>query len=224
MGRLDYTPWSPFILYPASKADGKLEYLKEIQIERNLENIPIVALADLHSVSMGEQTPMAICSLPNGCFIGETTWGGHGVLTDDFNDTYGGAFVNSAFYVHTTTSHTKNIDGTIYEGIGLTPDIEALYNEEAFMQGNDTQLERAIQYIQTGKWSFLSVASINTNYQIYSTINDGGVIVSPAKFSTVININKLNNQQMKKQVYFTRQRVYCQAWHYAYPVVATMIP
>ena len=151
MGRLDYTPWSPFILYPASKADGELEYLKEIQIERNLENIPIVALADLHSVSMGEITPMAICSLPNGCFIGETTWGGHGPLTGNFNGTYGGAFANKAFEVYTSTSHTKNIDGTIYEGIGLTPDIEALYNEEAFMQGNDTQLERAIQYIQTGK-------------------------------------------------------------------------
>ena len=102
------------------------------------------------------------------------------------------------FEVYTSTSHTKNIDGTIYEGIGLTPDIEALYNEEAFMQGNDTQLERAIQYIQTGKWSFLSVASINriTKYILQSTT--GGTIVSPAKFSTVININKLNNQQMKK--------------------------
>ena len=77
--------------------------------------------------------------------------GGHGPLTGNFNGTYGGAFANKAFEVYTSTSHTKNIDGTIYEGIGLTPDIEALYNEEAFMQGNDTQLERAIQYIKTGK-------------------------------------------------------------------------
>ncbi len=71
-----YTLVAFYPLSRKSKADGELEYLKEIQIERNLENIPIVALADLHSVSMGEITPMAICSLPNGCFIGGRPLGG----------------------------------------------------------------------------------------------------------------------------------------------------
>lgn len=153
MGRLDYTPWSPLVLYPVSKAGGDLEGMDEVfpPIKRNLENIPIIALADLHSLSMGELTPMAICALPNGCFIGERTQGGHGPISNNLNDSYAGAFENEAFRVYTSTSLTKNLDGNIYEGIGLTPDIEALYNETEFLKGNDTQLERAIQYIHTGK-------------------------------------------------------------------------
>ncbi|WP_459188866.1 S41 family peptidase [Parabacteroides sp. APC149_11_2_Y6] len=151
MGRLDYTPWSPMTLYPASSGHSYDEVLPQLQIERNIENIPIVALADVNSVSMGEITPMAICAFPNGCLIGERTWGGHGPLNGNFNDSYAGTFENSAFEVYTSTSLTKNLDGNIYEGIGLTPDIEALYNEDEFLNGNDTQLERAIQYINTGK-------------------------------------------------------------------------
>ncbi len=150
MGRLDYTPWSPIILYPASSAKDD-ESILQLQIKRDIEKIPIVALADINSVSMGEITPMAICAFPNGCLIGERTWGGHGPLNGFFNDSYAGTFENAAFQVYTSTSLTKNLDGNIYEGIGLTPDIEALYNETEFLNGNDTQLERAIQYINTGK-------------------------------------------------------------------------
>lgn len=141
MGRLDYTPWSPVIIYPNP----------DLNIDRNIDNIPIVALADINSLSMGEMTPMAICALPNGCLIGERTGGGHGPLNNNFNDSYTGTFENNALYVYTSTSVFKNIDGNIYEGVGLTPDIEALYNEAEFLRGNDTQLERAIQYINTGK-------------------------------------------------------------------------
>ena len=72
-------------------------------------------------------------------------------MNNNFNDNYTGTFENNAFYVYTSTSVLKNIDGNIYEGVGLTPDIEALYNEAEFLRGNDTQLERAIQYINTGK-------------------------------------------------------------------------
>ncbi|WP_459188870.1 S41 family peptidase [Parabacteroides sp. APC149_11_2_Y6] len=150
MGRLDYTPWSPMILYPASSAKDD-ESMVQLQIKRNIENIPIVALADVNSISMGEITPMAICAFPNGCLIGEQTWGGHGPLNGIFNDSYAGTFENAAFQVYTSTSLTKNLDGNIYEGIGLTPDIKALYNKDEFLKGNDTQLERAIQYINTGK-------------------------------------------------------------------------
>lgn len=151
MGRLDYTPWSPMILYPASDGKSYDPLLPQLQIKRNIENIPIVALADVNSISMAEITPMAICAFPNGCLIGERTWGGHGPLNGNFNDSYAGTFANRAFEVYTSTSLTKNLDGNIYEGIGLTPDIEALYNETEFLNGNDTQLERAIQYINTGK-------------------------------------------------------------------------
>lgn len=156
MGRLDYTPWSPLILYPASKAGDeyflkRFEKLGITQMKRNIENIPIVALADVNSISMGELTPMAIRALPNGYLIGERTRGGHGPLDNNLNNHYAGTFANKAFEVFTSTSLVKNPDGNIYEGIGLTPDIEALYNETEILKGNDTQLERAIQFIHTGK-------------------------------------------------------------------------
>lgn len=154
MGRLDYTPWSPMILYPVSMAGGDFTGMEEKfpPVKRNLENVPIVALADIYSGSMGEITPMAIRALPNGHFIGERTWGGHGPLdSDNLQNHYAGTFENKAFQINTSTSLTKNLDGNIYEGIGLTPDIEALYNEAEFLNGNDTQLERAIQFITTGK-------------------------------------------------------------------------
>lgn len=152
MGRLDYTPWAPLILYPISQAGKDFEEMgiKEIcGIDRNIENVPIVSLVDIWSMSMGEMTPMAISALPNGIIIGERTFGGHGPLNGNLNDNYAGAFANKAFSVYTSTSMWKRLDGKVYEGIGVIPDIEALCDEEEFVKGNDTQLERAIQYINT---------------------------------------------------------------------------
>lgn len=48
----------------------------------------------------------------------------------------------------------KDADGKIYEGVGLTPDIEVLQDaqtEAALRSGVDPQLERALEYIRTGK-------------------------------------------------------------------------
>lgn len=153
MGRYDYTPWAPMTLHPIRQADESIkeDIIELCGIERNIENIPIVALVDIWSVSMGEITPMAVCALPNGIVIGERTFGGHGPLNGNLNDNYAGAFDNKAFSVYTSTSMTKRLDGKVYEGIGVIPDIEALYDEEEFAKGNDTQLERAIQYINTVK-------------------------------------------------------------------------
>ena len=44
---------------------------------------------------------------------------------------------------------TKRLDGKSYEGIGIIPDVEALYNEAEFKKGNDTQLEVAVQLINS---------------------------------------------------------------------------
>lgn len=142
MGRLDYTPWAPMMLYPIEPDDDD-----ELVVTRDLKDIPIVGLVDIFSVSMGEITAMAISEMPNGYVVGERTFGGHGPLNNDFNDSYVGTFRNSAFEVYTSSSMTKRLDGKPYEGIGVIPDVEALYNEAEFKKGNDTQLEAAIQFI-----------------------------------------------------------------------------
>lgn len=48
----------------------------------------------------------------------------------------------------------KDAQGEIHEGIGIVPDIEVLQTpevEEAMRNGIDMQLERALEYIRTGK-------------------------------------------------------------------------
>lgn len=43
----------------------------------------------------------------------------------------------------------KRLDGQCYEGIGITPEVEALYNEAEFKKGNDTRLEAALDLIDS---------------------------------------------------------------------------
>ena len=143
LGRLDYTPWSPMILSPVDPDNSG--------VKRNLDNVPVVALADINSISMGEITPMAIMEMQNGFFIGERTTGGHGPINNNINEYYAGELENAAFRMYTSTSMTKRADGVCYEGYGVVPDIESLFNADEFYKGNDTQLNRAAEFIHTGK-------------------------------------------------------------------------
>lgn len=143
LGRLDYTPWSPMVLNPFDPDENP--------VERDVENVPIVSLADINSISMAEITPMAIMAMPNGFMIGERTTGGHGPLNGNINDFYAGELENRAFRMYTSTSMTKRTDGVCYEGYGVVPDIEALFNADEFYKGNDTQLYRAAEFIHKGK-------------------------------------------------------------------------
>lgn len=143
LGRLDYTPWTPLILEPFEPDENP--------VERDLKDVPVVALADINSVSMAEITPIAIMAMPNGFMIGERTFGGHGPLNGNISDFYAGELENKAFLMYTSTSMTKRADGVCYEGYGVVPDIEALFNAEEFSKGNDTQLYRAAEFIHTGK-------------------------------------------------------------------------
>lgn len=89
--------------------------------------------------------------MPNGYCIGERTTGGHGPLNNNINEYYAGELENVAFRMYTSTSMTKRADGVCYEGYGVVPDIESLFNAEEFYKGNDTQLNRAAEFIHTGK-------------------------------------------------------------------------
>lgn len=143
MGRLDYTPWTPNILFAQTPED---RYIK-----RDVRDIPVISLVDINSMSMGEMIAIAISEMPNGIVMGERTFGGLGMLNGDINQYYTGTIENSAFRMYTTTSMSRRLDGKCYEGIGISPDIEVLFDEEAFKAGHDTQLERALEYIKTGK-------------------------------------------------------------------------
>lgn len=135
LGRLDYTPWIDFVVH--QKKEGGCNY-----------GLPVVVLADCHSVSMGEMSTASIKMLPRGVFVGERTWGGHGILTGDFHMFYNGTFgdMNDYHFVYTTTFQNSFVDGGILEGRGIIPDVEVYNNYDAFVStGEDAQLSAALQ-------------------------------------------------------------------------------
>lgn len=141
IGRLDYSAWTEFWLRCPSK------HLKSDK--------PIVVLADVNSVSCAEITTQAIKSLPNGTFIGERTYGATGPLTSISQEAfYSGSFGNLGeygYYVYTSYMDMNTAEHQSLEGKGIVPDIEVPYDEYALRGGSDTQLNRAIEYIRTGK-------------------------------------------------------------------------
>lgn len=154
LGRYDYTPWLPFIvqngdiLYHRIKSNNPSAAIDSI----GDITVPIVVLANLNSISMGEMTTQAIAQMPNGCFIGERTFGGHGPLFNNFEIDYGGAFTTPmGDQVSTSTAVLRDADGRITEGIGYTPTYEVLYDETQMYNGTDVQLDAALNYIRTGK-------------------------------------------------------------------------
>ena len=138
-GRYEHSPWTSYYQNPFTR------YHRDI----TAENIPYVVLCDINSVSMGEIEPMIIKAvLPTAHTIGERTHGGTGPLQPanciDLN--YGGPFgdINTGHYVYTSTFESQ-IGGTIWEGIGHTPD-EVVFRKD---HNGDfkPQLDAAIQYI-----------------------------------------------------------------------------
>lgn len=143
IGRLDYTPWAPAVVKPWVGGSVKI-------------TVPIVALADHLSASMSELTTMAIKTLPNGKFIGTRTYGANGPLAPSvyYNGgqfTIGTGAFGSTGYLFTYTSSTmfKYINGDIYEGKGVPPDIYARETTAAYQSGSDLVVDAAINYIKS---------------------------------------------------------------------------
>ena len=139
LGRFDYSPWIPHTFSPGP--------------EHRAIDGPVVIIADLYSASMAEISTLIVKEMPNGCFIGERTFGAHGVINGDFEATFSGTFgnTNGNHYAYLSTRIVKDLNGNILEGIGVTPDIEMSYAQGTFKDGEDSWLSRAVEYIHTGK-------------------------------------------------------------------------
>ncbi len=141
LGRLDYSAWTRFAINPPS---GHLWGDKKV-----------VVLADVHSASCAELTASFVQLMPNGTFIGERTWGATCPLLPGGHDIlYSGVFGDYntlGYYVYTSNFDVVTKDYKSLEGVGVTPDIECLFDLDALRNGHDNQLERALQFIRTGK-------------------------------------------------------------------------
>lgn len=131
IGKLSYLPWM----------EARVKYGENYN-----KKFPIMMLCDNFSASLSEIMMIALKSKKN-LLIGEQTYGATGPLSnpDIFNS---GSFnVSSFLSVKTSSLEFKGIDGTFYEGVGITPDIQSPFNLKALSLGRDLQLEIAISQL-----------------------------------------------------------------------------
>jgi len=106
-------------------------------------NIPMVVLVNKGSASASEILAGAIQDAKRGVLIGEETFGKGSV--NRFHELTDG----SALYITFARWTTPN--GRLIEGKGLLPDIEVPLTEEDRLAGRDPQMDRALEYIKTGR-------------------------------------------------------------------------
>ena len=144
-GRYDYSP-----LVPA--------YMKTLEAEHEIiDDKPVVLLTNCKSVSMSEMTAQTVKLMPNGTIIGKRTHGGLCGLTDNEQHSlnyagYIGVNGVTPVYGYVPSLASFTMDKEQLEGYGITPDIEVDFDYSEFLiNDRDTQLDRALQFIRTGK-------------------------------------------------------------------------
>ena len=158
LGRLDYSEWSKL------EVECPQNHLKEAK--------PVVVLVDINTVSCGELSTQTLKMQPNATVIGERTYGATCALVPNtdvtFSIFYTGCFGDKNLlptfgtgnptqpdkfehYVYTGTYDVVTTDYQSLEGKGVQPDIEVKYDADALKAGVDNQLNRALQFLRTGK-------------------------------------------------------------------------
>ncbi len=106
-------------------------------------DIPLVVLVNQGTASNSEVVVGALQDHDRGVVIGEQTFGKGSVQrVHELSDGSG---------LHVTMARLLTPDRHPIHEEGLTPDIVVPFTEEDFLQGMDTQLERAIEYLETGR-------------------------------------------------------------------------
>jgi hypothetical protein len=144
-GRLDYSPWMPVRVMPAPNTEKRLKNTA----------VPIVLLADRGTFSGAEFHAMIVKAMPNGAVVGENTNGSASNTVDSliYN---GGAFMLGPVVTQVSGSvvQYKGADGSVYEGVGIPPDIPVPMERsdwENFFGGTktDKRLKAAIKHIDS---------------------------------------------------------------------------
>ncbi len=147
LGRYELTPKLPYSVGPGIIIDGTL-------LEGQDCDIPVIVLTNLYSYSASETTAIAIKHLPQGYVVGERTFGATCPLNDNFELFYSGSFgdpqdfpwLGHGHYIYTPKYLFTGVDGTVYEGHGIDPDVECLFDQAAWNSGVDNQLECAVNF------------------------------------------------------------------------------
>ena len=118
---------------------------------------PVVVLGNCQSISMSESSVLCAKTLPNGTLIGKRTFGAICALigNDDFSFNYAG-YIGvenvTPVFGHVPSMASYTLDKKLIEAEGITPDIEVDLDINLLnTTGQDTQIDRALQFIRTGK-------------------------------------------------------------------------
>ena len=123
-------------------SDGK-EQVFEARPGDVAEEVPLVVLVDGGSASASEIVAGALQDRERATLIGEHTFG-KGSVQRPFT-------LSDGSELRVTAALWFTPDERAIHGQGLLPDIEVLWPEEGVEPGADPQLERAVEYILTGK-------------------------------------------------------------------------
>jgi carboxyl-terminal processing protease len=102
---------------------------------------PVVVLVDVMSGSSSEEFAGAMQATGRATIVGERTAGV--VLVGDVVQ-----LPDGAIFMY-PVEQTRTADGTVLEGRGVIPDLEVPLDRAALLQGTDSQLQAAIEYLQT---------------------------------------------------------------------------
>ena len=145
VGRYDYSPLMPQVMRTYEQTHVTVTE-------------PIVVLANARSVSMSEMTSMGTKVVDNAKLVGTRTWGGFCGLVgnESYSYTYAGHVGvkgKTPVYAYCPCVASFTPDGKLLEAVGVTPDIEVHLDKDAWQYGAgpDSQLDRAVEYIKTGK-------------------------------------------------------------------------
>jgi len=133
-GPEDYTPWIKAYVNPVA------EGIKN--------ELPVTVIADNYSASLAETLVLAVRAMPKGVFLGERTWGATGPIVPEETYHSGSFEIKNFMYVRSSSCRFKGLDHTLYESVGIAPDIFIPYSEQAYADGTDLQLEAAIEQTQ----------------------------------------------------------------------------
>lgn len=144
--RLDFSGLLPVYVYPEAE---NMSSVYNNTDATHLYNKPFAVLANCYSVSNAEMTVFLAKSMPKGCHIGSTTFGGQGTLGSTFLELNAGQFTVGKYIsqVYTPFAQIVDINGVSHEGEGCVPDIEVEFNQSNFENGIDNRLDKAFSWV-----------------------------------------------------------------------------
>ena len=140
--RLSYSSWHDFPIGPSA--------------EKRFDK-PIAVITNSMSASCSEISTMFFMAFREKYnadvkIFGATTIGANGLLDNDISQPFNAGIFSIEPYikeVYTPSMQTRYIDGTMYEGIGISPDQNVAFNYNQFLQGNDARLHSALEWMKS---------------------------------------------------------------------------